>query len=437
LQAGQIGVNSYYKGYYGNKSARGARKNKANSKPNERLEYTKKCSLQQKQEKPACLKQCWQVLRKSLPIQNFFDFRIVPEYFFLSEMFIMGIVVTLENEIKSFASSQGADLVGIAGVEVYFDYLAEVRKRIKETGAQLEDYMIPPGDTSFFERLSDPRETLPDARAIIMLGVGAYDKNAVYANLRQQLRGKIARTYSSYPVVRQIAEKVADYIEERGYKAIVGQNVPLKFVADRIGLGAYGKNGLLLTQQYGSYVGFRNIITDMPLAPDRFEKMTPPCDDCQACLKACPTGALYSPYKVNPRLCINPLTRKQEYIEPALRSKMQNWICGCDICQEVCPVNRKLVVSDVDPRSGYDSRHHASHKYLDNIERTPLLTEILGEAYPDVIRRNASIALANTGKGRAEALEALKKSLANTEGELKHYHLWAISILEGKDKELR
>ena len=74
--------------------------------------------------------------------------------------------------------------------------------------------------------------------------------------------------------------------------------------------------------------------------------------------------------------------------------------------------------------------HHASHKYLDNIERTPLLTDILGEAYPDVIRRNASIALANTGKGRVEALEALKTSLARAKGELRQYYLWSISTLQ-------
>jgi epoxyqueuosine reductase len=340
------------------------------------------------------------------------------------------MVVPLKNEIKGFARSQGADLVGVARVEVYTDYLTEVRQRSRETAAQMEDYMVPRSETSFFERLSNPRETLPDAQAIIILGVGAYDKNTVYTNARKQLRGKIARTYSSYPVVRQIAEKVADFIEESGYKAVPGQDVPLKFVADRIGLGAYGKNGLLLTEQCGSYVGLRSVVTDMPVAPDRFEKMTPPCDDCQACLKACPTRALYAPYKVNPRLCVNPLTRKQKYIQPELRLKMQNWICGCDICQEVCPLNRKLVVRDVDPRSGFDSRNHASHKYLDNMERTPLLTDILGQAYPDVIRRNASIALANIGKGRVEALEALKTSLANAKGELRQYYLWAISTLQ-------
>jgi epoxyqueuosine reductase len=340
--------------------------------------------------------------------------------------------MSLKNEIKDFARSQGADLVGVAPAEDYCDYLAEVRQRSKETVARLEDYMAPPGERLFFERLSNPRETLPEAQSIIILGVGAYNKGAVYKNTRKQLRGKTARTYISYPVVRQIAEKVAGFIEESGYKAVPGQDVPLKLVADRIGLGAYGKNGILLTEKCGSYVGLRCVITDMPIAPDSFEKMTPPCEDCQACLQACPTGALYAPYKVNPRLCINPLTRKQEYIQPELRLKMQNWICGCDICQEVCPVNRKLVIRDVDPRCGFDPLHHASHKYLGNIERTPLLIDILSETYPDVIRRNASIALANIGKGRGEALDALERNLASTKGELRQYYLWAISILQDR-----
>jgi epoxyqueuosine reductase len=338
--------------------------------------------------------------------------------------------MSLKNEIKDYAQSQGADLVGIAKVEGYSDYLAEVRERIKVTGANLVDYMIAPEDKSFFERLSEPHETLSDAQTIIILGVSAYDTEAIYKNTREQLHGKIARTYSYYPVVRQIAEKVANFVEEKGYKAVPGQNVPLKFVADRIGLGAYGKNGILLTQSYGSYVGFRNVITNVSLEPDRFEKMTPPCDNCEACLKACPTGALYAPYKVNPKLCINPLTRKEKYIPAELRSKMQNWLCGCDICQEVCPVNRKLTARDVDPRSGFDSRYHASHKYLDNIERTPVLTDILGKAYPDVIRRNASIALANIGKEKTEVLEALKSSLVDAKGDIKQYYLWAISTIQ-------
>ena len=339
----------------------------------------------------------------------------------------------LKNDIKKLALCQGAQLVAMAGVEAYVDYLAEVEKRLRETGVQLEDYMASPvenmpgpRDMSFFRHLSDARNTLSNVKTIIILGVYAYDEKAVYKNTRQELRGKTARTYSYYPVVRQIAEHLVSFLEEQGHKAIQGQNVPLKFVADRIGIGAYGKNGILQTPTYGSYIALRNIVTEAELEPDNFNKPSTNCEGCERCIKACPTGALYAPYKVNPKLCINPITRSQTYIEPQIRSKMQNWIHGCDICQEVCPANRNLICRQVDPRAGFDSSNHASHKNLDGMERTPDLIELLTDKRPELIRRNAAIALANTSKAGPEATTALKEQLAGVSSELKEYFTWAI-----------
>jgi epoxyqueuosine reductase len=341
--------------------------------------------------------------------------------------------------------SLGAQLVGITPVEVYGEYLAEVEKRFQETGAQLEDFMISPAtddkghviskDVSPFTHLSDARATLPTAKTIIVLGVYVYDETAVYSNTQQELHGKTARTYRYYPVVRQIAECVAAFLEEHGHKAISGQHIPLKFVADRIGLGAYGKNGIFQTAQYGSYVALRNVLTDVELAPDTFEKMTTPCEECERCLKACPTGALYAPYKVNPKLCINPITRREAYIEPHIRSKMQNWISGCDICQEVCPANKDLYPREVDPRAGFDPGHHASHKNLGGLERTPALIPLLAAKRPEIIRRNAAIALANIGSRRKEVLVALAEQLESAPSGLKEYFTWALNELENKREQ--
>jgi epoxyqueuosine reductase len=286
-------------------------------------------------------------------------------------------------------------------------------------------------DVSFFYSLSDSRRILPSVKAIILLCVYAYDSAAVYKNTRRDLRGKTARTYNYYPVVRIIAEHIAEYLEDRGHAAVQGQHVPLKYVSQRMGIGAYGKNGIIQTEQYGTYVTFRDILTDAELKPDAPVERQSMCEKCELCLKACPTGALYAPYKVNPKLCINPLTRKDGYIEPALRTKMLNWVHGCDICQEVCPANTKLSPRGVDPRSGFDSRHHSSHKYLDGMERTPDLVSIISEKWPQTIRRNAVIALTNTGKGKREVITELKSHIKTASPEVKEYFEWALETLGG------
>ncbi len=327
--------------------------------------------------------------------------------------------------------------MAMASVEAYTEYLGEVERRLQDTGAQLEDFMISPAanlpgsqDGTFFAHLADVRKILPAAKTIVILGVYAYDEAALYKNTRRELRGKTARIYNYYPVVRQIAERVAGFIEERGHKAIQGQHVPLKFVADRIGVGAYGKNGILQTEQYGSYIALRNVLTEVELAPDHFDKISTGCDGCERCMKACPTGALYAPYKVNPKLCINPITRRERYIEPHIRSRMQNWIHGCDICQEVCPANKDLNVRRIDPRAGFDPYHHASHKHLGGLERTPDLLTLLGVKHPEIICRNAAIALGNIGKARNEALMALKEQIDGASSGLQEYFTWAIERIE-------
>jgi len=334
----------------------------------------------------------------------------------------------LDDRVRELAVGEGADLIGVAPVEVYHDYYSEVEKRVKETGATGADFMIPEDARLFFKHLSTATNTLPTAKAIIVIGVYSYDESAVYRNTRKELRGKTARIYSYYPVARRIADRLAGLLQDLGYNAAQGQDVPLKHAGDRIGLGSYGKNGLLLTEQYGSYVALRDVVTDAQLEADEFKRISF-CQDCDLCLKACPTGALYAPYKVNPRLCINPITRRENHIPPGIRSKMQNWICGCDICQEVCPLNQKLIPRKADPRSGFEPEHHSSHKYLKGLDKTPELLKLLRADYPDVVRRNAAIALANIGRARKETLAALEHHSGDAGHELEHYFRWAMERL--------
>jgi epoxyqueuosine reductase len=330
----------------------------------------------------------------------------------------------MKNEIVALAKSQGADLVGVATVEAYSAYGAEVLARLQETGATAKDYMLSEDARIFFETLADVRRRFPPAKAIVIIGAYSFDEECDYRTTRLKLQGKTARTYAYYPVVRQIAEKVASFIKDNGLQAIHGQQIPLKYVASRIGLGSYGRNGLLFSKRFGSYVALRAIITDAELESDTFEPPELRCEECGRCLKACPTGALYAPYKVNPALCINPLTRKEDDIPRELRRKMGNWVCGCDICQEVCPMNQGLKPRMRDPRAGFDPSNHDSHRTLRGLARCPNLRELMENAQTPVMKRNAVIALANIGTG--EAMDILRHYKDIATGQLAEYIDWAI-----------
>ncbi len=340
--------------------------------------------------------------------------------------------MSLKNRIISLAKSQGADIAGIAGVDTYSEYIEDVSQRLKETGATGQHYMASEDAMAFFENLSDARRTLESANSIILIGVYSFDTEGDYSAARQKLQGKTARTYVYYPVVRQIAERVASYIEKAGWLAVQGQQIPLKYVADAIGLGTYGYNGLLLTEHYGSYLALRAVITDAKLETDEFEAPSVPCRDCGRCLKACPTGALYAPYKVNPTLCINPLTRHESDIPKPLREKMSNWVCGCDICQDVCPMNRKLQPRQPDRRAVFDPGHHASHQTLGGLTRCPELEGLLENDHMPVMQRNAIVALANIGS--AEAMDILQQYKNLDMGNLGKYISWAINKIEKRTK---
>ncbi|MDR2839414.1 MAG: tRNA epoxyqueuosine(34) reductase QueG [Azonexus sp.] len=183
-----------------------------------------------------------------------------------------------------------------------------------------------------------PAETAPEQAAISRYAQGR-DYHKV---MRQRLQ--------------KLAEAVAALAGPFGYR-VFSDSAPVMEVefARQAGLGWRGKHTLLLSKQ-GSWRFLGEIYSDLPLSPDT--PTTAHCGRCDACLSACPTGAIIAPYRVDARRCISYLTIELPgSIPEALRPLIGNRIYGCDDCQLCCPWNRFATTGDSEfaPRCGLDS----------------------------------------------------------------------------------
>ncbi|MFQ6094759.1 MAG: epoxyqueuosine reductase [Candidatus Bathyarchaeia archaeon] len=332
----------------------------------------------------------------------------------------------LREDVETVAKSFDEHvLIGVTSVECFIEYLERVEVVKAETNTEDDDFLVKRGH---FEGLVDARRRIADANSIVVLAVYSYDEECVGVDVEKDLRGRIARTYAYYPVVRILADKVVNFLVEKGFDAASGQDVPLKVAATRAGMGFQGKHTILITKPYGSYVALRAVITNARIEADE-PYGEPECGRCIACLKACPTGAIYQPFKVNPRKCINVLTRIPRYIPPEIRVKMDARLLGCDICQEVCPKNRFLKPRKRSEHAGFQPEYHMSHEHLAGVkENFPKLIPLLNRGKSPMIRRNAAIILGNLGDPRA--LPALKEQLKKEDEFVRPYIQYAIQQIE-------
>jgi len=248
--------------------------------------------------------------------------------------------------IKEYAYSLGFD---IARITTAGDF-PEAERVIKERIAQGLMEGLPWFTAERCEVSCHPDALLPEAKSIITLAMFYLTEqpDEVQDNMP---RGRISRyawgdDYHEIikPRLQQFAawlreyarNEVRDEVETRLF-VDTGRMVD-RAVAQRAGLGWYGKNTNILTKGWGSWVFLGEIVTNLPLQPDTPVKTN--CGSCEICLHACPTQALPAPYVLDNTRCISFLTIELRGSIPLeLRPLMGNLIFGCDICQEVCPVN--------------------------------------------------------------------------------------------------
>ncbi len=245
------------------------------------------------------------------------------------------------ERVKQLALEAGFDLVGVAGAEApaHLGFFAQwvARGYAGEMG-----YL-----SGQVERRSDLRAAFPWARSVVCVGV-QYDTPHAYSTEARAGRGWISRYAwgdDYHDVLLSLLERLLGRLREelgafqaRAY-VDTGPIVERAFAA-AAGLGAWGKNTCLLHPEHGSWFFLGVLVTELDLAPD-----TPRadlCGTCTACLDACPTGAFPAPYVLDATRCISYLTIELKGAIPeGLRTGVGTHVFGCDICQDVCPWNRR------------------------------------------------------------------------------------------------
>lgn len=253
------------------------------------------------------------------------------------------------------------------------------------------------------EKRQNIRQIMPAAVAVICVALNYYTNHqrpegTQYAKISRYGWG---RDY--HRVLTKKLKQLAQWIQDsgKGVEArLYADTGPVqdKFWAQQAGLGWIAKNGNLITREYGSWVFLGEIITNLPLATDR--PHSEHCGSCTRCLQACPTDAIRAPGVVDANRCIayHTIENRAEELPGAIAQNLQNWVAGCDICQDVCPWNQRFAK---------ETDESAFQPYPDNVaptlEALSTITEedwnqrfpasALRRIKPNMLRRNAQAAL--------------------------------------------
>lgn len=297
------------------------------------------------------------------------------------------------------------------------------------------------GEMNYFadrrEAYRHPSNVLAGTRSIIAL---AYPYDMSSHRSVPSGHGKIARYVWSgvdyhdtiHPKLKRLCKDIVDTNPDAHARGIV-DTAPLmeREVAELAGLGWRGKNTLLLNKQLGSYFFLACLLTDLELPYDA-PHPTSHCGTCTACLDACPTGAFPKAGLVDATRCISYLTIEHRGPIPLeLREGIGQWLFGCDICQEVCPWNRKPSRAADRPAQPLDRLDlRALFTISDDEFRVRFRKTPLWRTRRRGILRNAAIVLGN--QQDAEAMDALTVGLSDREPIVRGASAWAIGRIGGR-----
>jgi epoxyqueuosine reductase len=339
----------------------------------------------------------------------------------------------LAARAKALAREAGFDLAGIAAADAPPE-LAFFPEWTASGFAGEMAYL-----TGQVERRRDLRAAFPWARSVLSVGL-QYDTPQPYSTEISD-GGWIARYAwgeDYHDVMQAMLERLRARLEAEAGPLQARVYVDTGPIVERAyayaaGLGAWGKNTCLLHPEHGSWFFLGEVVMDRELPADA--PRADMCGSCTACLDACPTGALPAPYVLDARRCISYLTIELKgSVPPEMRVGLGRQVFGCDICQDVCPWNRRrrhqagdafaarpgLVAPDLEELAGLDEdafRARFRGSPLKRAKRRGLL-------------RSVAVALGN--EGSAARRPVLERLAADEDPIVREHALWALAHMDEK-----
>ncbi|MCE9561064.1 MAG: tRNA epoxyqueuosine(34) reductase QueG [Planctomycetes bacterium] len=341
----------------------------------------------------------------------------------------------LEPRLKAEASKRGFSLSGVAPATEADGF------------ARFQDWLARgyAGEMSYLEKHAEKRRhpsgALESVRSVVMLGLEYSGRGqSVSDGVSLGQIASYAQGSDYHWFVWDRLNSLADWLEAEvpGCQTkAVADTAPLleRDFARRAGLGWVGKNTMLINPRRGSFFFLAALLTDIELKPDS-PFATSHCGTCTACLDACPTNAFPQPFVLDATKCISYLTIElRSPIPLELRPQIGSWLYGCDVCQDVCPWNRK-------PSPGPVAfPHDPEMEWLDPVTLLGLDADAFRLRFKQTslwrnrragLLRNAAIVLGNTGDTRA--LPALEQALTDPEEVIREAANWAIERIRERNE---
>ena len=333
------------------------------------------------------------------------------------------------DSLLAVGSSAGLDAIGVAGAHSFDDVRREIERRRDEGlhGGMQFTFRNP-------ARSTDPTRILAGARSLV---VGA--RRTPAARLAEVGAGRMRiaayARHDHYADLRASLQVVAERLRSDGWLAIVvadDNSLVDRAAAVRAGVGWWGRNANVLVPGRGSWFVLGSVVTDAPLTPST--PLNDGCGTCRQCLDGCPTGAILDNGVIDARRCLAWLVQAPGPIPREFREALGGRLYGCDDCQEVCPVGRPERTTDgrEDLRADVESSDVLDATDDELLERFGRW--YIAERDPRYLRRNALVALGNTGSGTdPDVVRRMRRALDDPDPLIRSHAVWAAGRLDRLD----